>query len=105
MYAVIKTGGKQYKVAPGEKLKVEQIPADVGAEVVLDQVLMIGEGESVRLGQPTVAGATVKAIVVAHGRGDKVKIFKMRRRKHSMKSQGHRQSYTEVRIDDISAAS
>ena len=101
MYAVIKTGGKQYKVAPGEKLKVEQIPADVGAEVILDQVLMIGEGESVRLGQPTVAGATVKATVVSHGRGEKIKIFKMRRRKHYQKTQGHRQSYTEVRIDTI----
>ena len=101
MYAVIKTGGKQYKVAPGEKLKVEQIPADVGAEVILDQVLMIGEGESVRLGQPTVAGATVKATVVSHGRGEKVKIFKMRRRKHYQKTQGHRQNFTEVRIDDI----
>ena len=101
MYAVIKTGGKQYKVAPGEKLKVEQIPADVGAEVILDQVLMIGEGESVRLGQPTVAGATVKATVVSHGRGEKIKIFKMRRRKHYQKNQGHRQNYTEVRIDDI----
>ena len=65
MYAVVKTGGKQYKVAPGEKLKIEQIPADVGAEVVLDQVLMVGEGETVRLGQPNVAGATVKATVVA----------------------------------------
>ncbi len=72
MYAVIKTGGKQYKVAPGEKLKVEQIPADVGAEVILDQVLMVGDGESVRLGQPVVAGATVNATVLAHGRGDKV---------------------------------
>ena len=101
MYAVIKTGGKQYKVAPGEKLKVEQIPADVGAEVVLDQVLMIGEGESVRLGQPTVAGATVKATVVAHGRGEKVRIFKMRRRKHYQKRQGHRQNYTELKIDSI----
>jgi large subunit ribosomal protein L21 len=101
MYAVIKTGGKQYKVAPGEKLKIEQIPADVGAEVVLDQVLMIGEGESVRLGQPTVAGATVKATVVAHGRGDKVSIFKMRRRKHYQKHQGHRQNYTELKIDSI----
>ena len=67
MYAVIKTGGKQYKVAPGEKLKVEQIPADVGAEVILDQVLMVGDGASVRLGQPVVAGASVKATVVAHG--------------------------------------
>ena len=68
MYAVVKTGGKQYKVAPGEKLKVEQIPADVGAEVILDQVLLVGEGEAVRLGQPSVAGATVKATVVAQGR-------------------------------------
>ena len=101
MYAVIKTGGKQYKVAPGEKLKVEQIPADVGAEVVLDQVLMIGEGESVRLGQPTVAGATVKATVVAQGRGDKVRIFKMRRRKNYHRTQGHRQNYTELKIDSI----
>jgi large subunit ribosomal protein L21 len=101
MYAVIKTGGKQYKVAPGEKLKVEQIPADVGAEVVLDQVLMIGEGESVRLGQPTVAGATVKATVVAQGRGEKVRIFKMRRRKHYQKHQGHRQGYTELKIESI----
>jgi large subunit ribosomal protein L21 len=103
MYAVVKTGGKQYKVAPGEKLKVEQIPADVGAEVILDQVLLIGEGESVRLGQPVVAGATVKATVVAHGRHAKVKIFKMRRRKHYQKHQGHRQNYTELRIETIVA--
>ncbi len=105
MYAVIKTGGKQYKVAPGEKLKVELIPADVGAEVILDQVLMVsdgvGEGVGVRLGQPNVAGATVKATVVAHGRGEKVKIFKMRRRKHYQKHQGHRQSYTELKIEAI----
>jgi large subunit ribosomal protein L21 len=78
MYAVVKTGGKQYRITPGEKLKVEQISADVGAEVVLDQVLMVGDGDSVRLGQPTLAGATVKATVVSHGRGDKVTIFKMR---------------------------
>ena len=101
MYAVIKTGGKQYKVAPGEKLKIEQIPADVGAEVILDQVLMVGDGSSVRLGQPVVAGASVKATVLAHGRGDKVTIFKMRRRKHYQKHQGHRQSYTELKIDGI----
>ena len=101
MYAVIKTGGKQYKVAPGQKLKVEQIPADVGAQVVLDQVLMVGEGESVRLGQPVVAGATVTATVVAHGRGEKIKIFKMRRRKHYQKHQGHRQNFTELSIDAI----
>jgi large subunit ribosomal protein L21 len=102
MYAVVKTGGKQYRVAPGEKLKVEQIPADVGAEVVLDQVLMaVGEGDSVRVGAPTVAGVTVKATVLAHGRHDKVRIFKMRRRKHYQKHQGHRQNYTELRIDSI----
>ena len=101
MYAVVKTGGKQYKVAPGEKLKVEQIPADVGAEVILDQVLLVSEGEAVRLGQPTVAGATVKATVVAHGRGEKIRIFKMRRRKHYQKHQGHRQNYTELKIESI----
>ena len=101
MYAVVKTGGKQYKVAPGEKLKVEQIPADVGAEVILDQVLMVGDGEAVRVGQPTLAGATVKATVVAHGRGEKIRIFKMRRRKHYQKHQGHRQNFTELRIEAI----
>jgi large subunit ribosomal protein L21 len=101
MYAVIKTGGKQYKVAPGEKLKVEQIPADVGAEVILDQVLLVGDGSSIRLGQPTVAGATVKATVLSHGRGEKLQIFKMRRRKHYQKHQGHRQGYTELKIDGI----
>ena len=102
-YAVIQTGGKQYRVAAGEKLKVEQIPADVGAQVILDQVLMVGEGDSVRLGQPTLAGASVKATVVSHGRGEKVKIFKMRRRKHYQKHQGHRQGYTELKIDAIDA--
>jgi large subunit ribosomal protein L21 len=101
MYAVIRTGGKQYKVSPGEKLKVEQLPTEVGAEVVLDQVLLVGEGESVRLGQPMVTGATVRATVVSHGRGDKVTIFKMRRRKHYQKHQGHRQNYTELKIDSI----
>ncbi len=101
MYAVVITGGKQYRVVAGDKLKVEQIPADVGAEVILDQVLMVGEGESVRLGQPMLAGATVKATVVSHGRGEKVKIFKMRRRKHYQKHQGHRQGYTELKIDAI----
>ena len=101
MYAVIKTGGKQYRVALGEKLKVETLVADVGAEVVLDQVLMVGEGESVRVGKPILSGATVKATVVSHGRGDKVRIFKMRRRKHYQKHQGHRQNYTELKIESI----
>jgi large subunit ribosomal protein L21 len=103
MYAVIKTGGKQYRVAAGEKLKIEQIPADVGAEITLDQILMVGEGESVKVGTPIVAGASVKATVLSQGRHDKVKIFKMRRRKHYQKHQGHRQNYTEIRIDGISA--
>ena len=101
MYAVVKTGGKQYRVSAGQKLKVEQIPADVGAEITLDQVLMVGEGESVKIGAPIVAGAAVTATVISHGRHDKVKIFKMRRRKHYQKHQGHRQNYTELRIDSI----
>jgi large subunit ribosomal protein L21 len=101
MYAVIKTGGKQYKVAPGEKLKVEQMPADVGAQVIIDQVLMVGDGDAVRVGQPVVTGASVTATVVAHGRGEKVTIFKMRRRKHYQKHQGHRQGYTELKIESI----
>ncbi|MEW9898772.1 50S ribosomal protein L21 [Chitinivorax sp. PXF-14] len=101
MYAVIKTGGKQYKVAIGEKLKVEQIPADIDSQIVLDQVLMVADGEDIVLGTPVVAGATVKATVVSHGRGEKVRIFKMRRRKHYQKRQGHRQNFTELRIDAI----
>jgi large subunit ribosomal protein L21 len=101
MYAVIKTGGKQYRVAAGEKLKIEQIPADVGAQIVLDQVLMVGEGDAVKVGTPLVGGAKVSATVVAHGRHDKIKIFKMRRRKHYQKHQGHRQNYTEIQINDI----
>jgi large subunit ribosomal protein L21 len=101
MYAIIRTGGKQYKVAPGEKLKVEQIPAEVGTEIVLDQVLMVGDGESVRLGQPTLAGTTVKAKVLAHGRGEKLQIFKMRRRKNYRRHQGHRQGFTELEIEGI----
>jgi len=100
---VIKTGGKQYRVAAGEKIKVEQIPADVGSEITIDQVFMVGEGDAVKIGTPVVAGASVKATVVSHGRHDKIKIFKMRRRKHYQKHQGHRQNYTELRIEAISA--
>jgi large subunit ribosomal protein L21 len=103
MYAVIKTGGKQYRVAAGEKIKVEQVPADVGAEINFDQVLMVGAGESVTIGAPLVSGASVKAVVLSQGRHDKISIFKMRRRKHYQKHQGHRQNYTEVRIEAISA--
>ena len=103
MHAVIKTGGKQYRVVTGEKLKIEQIPAEVGADTTLDQILMLGEGETVKIGAPLVSGATVKATVLSQGRHDKVRIFKMRRRKHYQKHQGHRQNYTEIRIDGISA--
>ena len=103
MYAVIKTGGKQYRVASGAKLKIEQLVADVGSEIVIDQVLMVADGDKVALGTPLVAGATVKAKIVSHGRGDKVHIFKMRRRKHYRKSQGHRQNYTEIEILGIAA--
>ena len=103
MYAVIKTGGKQYKVAAGEKIKIEQIAADVGQEVVIDQVLAVGSGADLRVGSPLVAGASVKATVVAQGKHDKVRIFKLRRRKHYKKSQGHRQTFTELQIDAVSA--
>ncbi len=103
MYAVIKTGGKQYRIAEGQKLKVEQIPADIGQEITLDQVLSVGEGDQLKIGAPLVSGAVVKATVLAQGRHDKVKIFKMRRRKHYQKRQGHRQNYTELRIDAITA--
>ena len=103
MYAVIKTGGKQYRVATGEKIKVEQIPADIGQEIILDQVLMVGGGDAVKVGAPMVEGAKVVATVVAHGRGEKVRIFKMRRRKHYQKRQGHRQNFTEIEISAINA--
>ena len=103
MYAVIKTGGKQYKVAAGEKLKIEQIPAEIGSEITLDQVFAVGEGASLKLGDPLVNGAAVMATVVSQGRHDKVTIFKMRRRKHYQKHQGHRQNYTEILINTIKA--
>ncbi|OGA39886.1 MAG: 50S ribosomal protein L21 [Betaproteobacteria bacterium RIFCSPLOWO2_12_FULL_62_13] len=98
MYAVVKTGGKQYRVSAGEKLKVEQIPADIGSEIELDQVLMVADGEAVKMGTPLLAGASVKAKVLAHGRGEKLQIFKLRRRKHYRRTQGHRQNYTEIEI-------
>jgi large subunit ribosomal protein L21 len=101
MYAVIKSGGKQYRVESGKQVRVESLAADVGSAVAFEEVLLIGGGESVKIGAPLVSGAKVKGTVLAHGRGDKVKIFKLRRRKHYQKTQGHRQNYTEVRIDDI----
>lgn len=103
MYAVIKTGGKQYRVVTGETLKVELISGDIGSAILLDKVLMVSDGEKLSVGKPLLLGATVAATIVSHGRGDKVRIFKMRRRKHYQKNQGHRQNYTEIRIDGISA--
>jgi large subunit ribosomal protein L21 len=103
LWPVIKAGGKQYRVASGEKLKIETVVAEIGSEIILDEVLMVADGENVTLGTPTLAGASVKAKVIAHGRGDKVRIFKMRRRKHYRKSQGHRQNYTEIEILGIAA--
>lgn len=101
MYAVIKTGGKQYKVAVGEKIKLEQIAAEEGQEIVFDQVLAIGNGSDIKVGTPLVSGATVTAKVLAHGKAKKVKIFKMRRRKHYQKHQGHRQQFTQVQIEAL----
>jgi large subunit ribosomal protein L21 len=103
MYAVVKTGGKQYKVVVGQKLNIEQITADVDSQIVLEEVLMVADGEAVKIGAPLVAGASIKATVVSHGRADKVTIFKMRRRKHYMRRAGHRQNFTEIRIDAIVA--
>jgi large subunit ribosomal protein L21 len=103
MYAVIKTGGKQYRVSAGETLKIETVAGDVGSAIVLDKVLAVGEGDKISVGKPLLTGASVQATIVSHGRHDKVKIFKMKRRKHYQKRQGHRQNYTEIRIDGITA--
>ncbi|MBU0499353.1 MAG: 50S ribosomal protein L21 [Gammaproteobacteria bacterium] len=101
MYAVIQTGGKQYRVAQGDTLRVEKLAADEGATVELDKVLMVANGEEIRVGAPYVAGGVVTARVKSHGRGKKVMIIKFRRRKHHMKRQGHRQWFTELEITGI----
>jgi len=103
MYAIIKTGGKQYKAAQGAVLRVERIDAEPGSNVTLDQVLMVADGDNVSMGTPLVSGSKVQAEVLSHGRGDKIRIIKFRRRKHSRTTQGHRQHYTELKITDISA--
>lgn len=103
MYAVIETGGKQYRVSEGESLKVEKLTVEAGGTVEFDRVLMLGEGEDVQVGTPLVPGGKVTATVEAQGRGKKVKIFKMRRRKNSRRHMGHRQAYTQVKITGISA--
>lgn len=103
MYAVIKTGGKQYRVEVGNKLKIEQLAAEAGNNLIIDQVLMVSEGETISVGKPFLDNAKVNATVIGHGRHDKIRIFKMRRRKHYQKHQGHRQNYTEIQITGISA--
>ncbi len=103
MYAVIKTGGKQYRVSEGETLKVEKLGAEEGGSVEFDQVLMVADGDDIKVGAPLVDGGKVTATVLSNGRGKKVKIIKFRRRKHHRKQMGHRQSYTEIKIDSISA--
>jgi len=101
MYAIFESGGKQHRVVEGETLKLEKIEAATGAKVEFDKVYLVANGEDVKVGAPVVKGAKVTAEVVNHGRGDKVKIIKFRRRKHSMKRQGHRQWFTEVKITGI----
>ena len=104
MYAVIKSGGKQYKVETGDKLKVEKIDAEAGKDINIDDVLMLVDGENVTVGTPLIQGAKVSAKVESHGRGPKIKIIKFRRRKHHRKQMGHRQAYTELSITKIAAS-
>ncbi|NNJ92222.1 MAG: 50S ribosomal protein L21 [Gammaproteobacteria bacterium] len=103
MYAVIQTGGKQYRVSKGLKLKVEKLDAAEGDSVELDKVLMVADGDDVKIGAPYLDGGKVTATVTSQGRGKKVKIIKFKRRKHHMKRQGHRQAYTELEITDIAS--
>ncbi|WP_017431373.1 50S ribosomal protein L21 [Vreelandella jeotgali] len=103
MYAVIKSGGKQYRVQEGQTLKLEKLERPTGDTIEFDQVLMVDDGNDVKIGTPSVSGAKVTGEVIDHGRGDKVRIIKFRRRKHSMTRQGHRQWYTEVKITGITA--
>ena len=101
MYAVIKSGGKQYKVREGDTIRVEKINAEEGGEISLDDVLMVADGENISVGTPVVDGASVAATVASHGRGAKIKVVKFRRRKHHRKQMGHRQAYTELKITGI----
>ena len=104
MYAVLVTGGKQYRVMTGETIRVEKLETEAGQEIKFDQILMLGNGEGVTLGD-ALKGATVTATVKSHGRADKVRIIKFRRRKHHKKQMGHRQHYTEIEITGISGSS
>lgn len=102
MYAIIVSGGKQHRVVEGETLRLEKLDVATGETIDFDKVLLVGEGDNVKVGAPYVEGGKVSAEVVSHGRGDKIRIIKFRRRKHSRKQQGHRQWFTEVKITGIS---
>ncbi|TFH48467.1 MAG: 50S ribosomal protein L21 [Lysobacterales bacterium] len=104
MYAVIKTGGKQYRVREGDTLRVEKLVAEAGAKVEFDQILMVGEGDEVQVGTPFLSGSQVSATVISQGRAKKIKVVKFRRRKHYLRQTGHRQSFTEVEITKIGGA-
>ena len=101
MYAVIETGGKQYRVSQGQRIRVEKLNADEGASVDIEKVLLVANGEDVKIGSPYVAGGKVTATIKGHGRGEKIRIIKFRRRKHHAKTLGHRQDYTEIEITGI----
>jgi len=101
MYAVIRSGGKQYRVSQGGSLRVEKLPGEVGSSVTLDEVLMIGGDGDVKIGTPQVDGAQITGTIMAQGRGQKIRVFKMKRRKGYRRAQGHRQDYTEIRVDEI----
>jgi large subunit ribosomal protein L21 len=103
MYAVIKTGGKQYRVSPGDSIDVEKLPYEVGEQIELDQVLLVANGSGTKIGQPLVKGAKVKATVTRQAKGRKVIIFKYRPSKRYRRKKGHRQHYTRLRIDEIVA--
>ncbi|MFU0842415.1 MAG: 50S ribosomal protein L21 [Burkholderia sp.] len=103
MYAIIKTGGKQYRVSVGDTLRVETLPGNPGDKVTLSEVLAVSDENGLKVGNPVLEGATVTATIASVGRADKVRIFKFRRRKHSMKSAGHRQNFTELKIEAIAA--
>ena len=102
MYAVVRTGGKQVRVSPGQTVRVERLDGDIGAQIELDEVLLVGGEGSPRVGTPVVAGAKVVGTITNQARGDKIVVFKMKRRKNYRRKQGHRQAYTEIRIDEIS---
>ncbi len=101
MYAIIQTGGKQYRIAPGDVLRVEHLPGETGDEVILDQVLLVTDGADVQVGQPLVPNATVRTQIVRQGKGKKVLIFKKKRRKNYRRKQGHRQLFTALQIQEI----